>query len=71
MEGDGRKYPNPFKRFRPIRGRKGRRAYPDEEYSSDEEVGGALVQPINHKPDYNYCCGGGMVQIVNPKFLPF
>lgn len=48
MEGDGRKYPNPFKRFRPIR-----------------------VQPINRKPDYNYCCGSGVVQIVNPKFLPF
>jgi hypothetical protein len=37
----------------------------------DGLVGGALVQPINHKPDYNYCCGGGMVQPVNPKFLPF
>jgi len=33
--------------------------------------GGALIQPINKKPDYNYCCGGNLVQAVNPKFLPF
>jgi hypothetical protein len=33
--------------------------------------GGSLIQPINKKPDYNYCCGGDIIHPLNPKFLPF
>jgi hypothetical protein len=82
MEGDGRTYPNPLERFRPApvkplprpifkkgKGRKGRRAYPDEEYSSSED--GDLIHPINHKSDHQYCCGSGIIQPVNAKTLPF
>ena len=40
---------------------------------SDEPqiLSGQGIQPINHKSDYHYCCGGGFIRPINAKMLPF
>lgn len=45
--------------------------YEREQMGKEDKKGGSYIQPINHKPDYNYCCGGALVHPINPKFLPF
>lgn len=37
----------------------------------DDLEGGSIIQPINHKSDHQYCCGGNLVRPINAKTLPF
>nr|WPF46654.1 MAG: hypothetical protein [Lake Baikal virophage 8] len=39
--------------------------------SEVSDITGRGIQPINHKSDYHYCCGGGFVRPINAKMLPF